>query len=237
MELYAIRYGENFVYANYGVVYKGAENATQKVPEFIFLYYLAKYNGKVILFDTGFRDETTALSMGITLIDVRNEIKNIIDDTLCIDTIFITHSHFDHINNLDLYNKPSIIMSRLEHNIAMNESPISVRTQLKSNNVILIEDEYIFDDKFRFKVIGGHTPGSSVIYFEEKNKNYVITGDECYACDNILKNIPNGNCADYQKNEKFISDAHNKKLIPLPYHDNKVFSNFMQISKNIAKII
>jgi glyoxylase-like metal-dependent hydrolase (beta-lactamase superfamily II) len=168
---------------------------------------------------------------------VENELKNIIDDQFCIDIIFITHSHFDHIDSLDLYNKPSIIISKTEYNIAINKSPNPVKQQLNSNNVILIDDEYILDNKFRFKVIGGHTPGSSVVYFEDENKNYVITGDECYVCDNILKNIPNGNYTDSQKNEEFISDAHSKRLIPLPYHDNKLFSNYMQISKNIVKII
>lgn len=239
MELYAIRYGENFSYANYGTIYKGAENPDEKVPGFIFMYYLAKYNGRVILFDTGFRDEGTASSMGITLKDVKNEIKNVIGNPFCIDIIFITHSHFDHINNLDLYNKSSIIISKSEYDIAMSESPNPVKAHLKSNsnNIILIKNEYIFDQKFRFKVIGGHTPGSSVIYFDDGNQNYVITGDECYAVENISKNIPNGNYTNSQKNAKFISDAHNKKLIPLPYHDNKIFSNYKQVSANIAKII
>lgn len=47
MELYAIRYAENFKYATYGTIFRGAENADEKVPGFIFLYYLAKHNGKV----------------------------------------------------------------------------------------------------------------------------------------------------------------------------------------------
>jgi glyoxylase-like metal-dependent hydrolase (beta-lactamase superfamily II) len=175
--------------------------------------------------------------MGITLLDVENEIENIIGDPFCIDIIFITHSHFDHIDNLDLYDKPSIIISKLEYDITMDKSPNSVKEKLESNNVILVEDEYIFDDKFRFKVIGGHTLGSSVIYFEEGKQNYVITGDECYACDNISRNIPNGSCTDNQKNEKFISDTYNKGLIPLPYHDNKIFLKYTQISKNIVRII
>jgi glyoxylase-like metal-dependent hydrolase (beta-lactamase superfamily II) len=237
MELYAIRYAENFAYANYGTVYKGVKNASEKVPGFIFLYYLAKYKDKVILFDTGFRDDEDAKRMGIDLIDVKEELKLILDDPMSIDTIFITHYHFDHINNLDLYQNPVVIISKPEYEIAMDKSPASVRKRLNSDNIVLVEDEYLYDDKFRFKVIGGHTPGSSVIYFEEDKKHYVIAGDECYACDNILKNIPNGNCTDYQRNEQFVSDAHQKGLIPLPYHDNKVMTDYKLISDNIARII
>jgi glyoxylase-like metal-dependent hydrolase (beta-lactamase superfamily II) len=236
LELYAIRFCENFANATYESVYRDIGNF-DKVPGFIYLYYLAKYNGRVILFDTGFRDKETASKMGITLIDVENEIKNIIGDPDCVDMVVITHSHFDHIGNLDLYKKSTKFISKLEYDFALKERPEPVKTLLKTNDFITIEDEYIFDNKFRFKVIGGHTLGSSVIYFEEGKKRYVIAGDECYMIDNILKNIPSGFYTDTQKNEDFISDAHNKRLIPLPYHDDKVFSNYEQISKNIVKII
>jgi len=118
MELYAIRFGENFAFAKYENIYRGM-GKFGKVTEFIFSYYLAKCNGKIILIDTGFRDEATANKMGITLIDVENEIKNIIGDIDCIDTIFITHSHFDHIDNLDLYKKSSVIISKLLFSISL----------------------------------------------------------------------------------------------------------------------
>lgn len=236
MELYAIRYGENFAYAKYNTIYRDKGNS-EEIVEFIFLYYMAKYNGKIILFDTGFRDKTTAINMGITLIDVENEVENIIGNRDCIDTIFITHSHFDHIDNLDLYKNSCIVISKLEYDTANNKSSNSIKARLKASSIITVEEEYIFDGKFSFKVIGGHTVGSSVIYFEEGKKRYVITGDECYMCDNILKNVPNGLYTDGQKNEKFIYNAYNEGLIPLPFHDVKVFENYEQKSKNIVKII
>lgn len=236
MELYAIKYGQNFTYATEETIYRGMRDS-KKVPEFIFLYYLAKYNDRIILFDTGFRDKIFAANMGITLIDIENEVKNILDSRGCVDIVFITHSHFDHIDNLDLYDKSAVIISKLEYDIAINQSPDPVKRRLKTNNVITTRDEYIYDNKFRFKVIGGHTAGSSVIYFEEEGKQYVITGDECYSCDNILKNIPIGFYADSQKNENFITDAYTSGLIPLPYHDAKIITNYQHISENIVRII
>ncbi|MDP4090688.1 MAG: hypothetical protein Q8930_15660 [Bacillota bacterium] len=80
-------------------------------------------------------------------------------------------------------------------------------------------------------------PCSSVIYFEEDNKSYVIAGDECYSCDGIFYNVPNDYSADYRKNAEFIADAHNRNLIPLPYHDNKIILNYHRISENISRII
>ncbi|MDP4089832.1 MAG: MBL fold metallo-hydrolase [Bacillota bacterium] len=232
MELYAIRYAKNFAYVN-----NKADDSGEKESDFIFLYYLAKYNGRVILFDTGFRDEEAAAGMGITLIDVKDEVRHILVDPSCVDTIFITHSHFDHIGNLDLYDKASVIIPKQEYDIAFKEGSAAVKARLVAGDVVLVEDHYLFEDKFRFQVIGGHTPGSSVIYFEEYNKSYVIAGDECYSCDNIFSNVPNDYCADHQKNAEFIADAHNRNLIPLPYHDNKIILNYDRVSENISRII
>lgn len=236
MELYGVRYAKNFKYATWEAIYK--DNVIKKeTQEFIFLYYIAKYNGKTILIDTGFRDKKTASDMGITLLDIESEVQDILKDSKNIDVIFITHSHFDHINNLDLYAKASIIISKAEYDIAMKESPKSVRNTLSIANVKLIEDEYTLDGKLRFKVIGGHSLGSSVIYFDEGEKNYVITGDECYIRDNISKNIPVGFFVDTQKNERFIKDSYIKGIIPLCFHDVTMFDDYPQVSENIIKIV
>jgi hypothetical protein len=67
--------------------------------------------------------------------------------------------------------------------------------------------------------------------------HYVITGDECYSCDNINKNIPNGSVCDGVNNIEFIADAHNRGLISLPYHDNRLFELYQPLSENIIRII
>ena len=89
--------------------------------------------------------------------------------------------------------------------------------RLLKENVITVEDEFIFDNKFKFKVIGGHSIGSSVIYFEDNGENYVITGDRsCYNCSNLIENRPIGIYSNTEKNESFISDALQKSALLYP---------------------
>lgn len=237
MELYAIKYGDNFLYGTKGAVFRGAENPSELYDGFCFMYYLAIHNGKRILFDTGFRNSDQAKSVGITLFDIEDEIKMIVENLYDADMIFITHSHFDHIDNLDLYNNPKIIISEPEYDVALEKSPETVKQKLKSCDVLKVKDEYIYDYIFRFKVIGGHSIGSSVIYFSQGDNSYVLTGDECYAVDNIIKNIPIGFTHDGGRNKDFINDAYIKKIVPLPYHDNKVFLSYKPISEHIVRII
>lgn len=64
-----------------------------------------------------------------------------------------------------------------------------------------------------------------------------ITGDECYQCANLTKNIPIGISVNAQNNRQFISVAHENGWIPLPYHDAAIISDYERLSENVAKII
>lgn len=235
MELYAVKYGENFKYANYKTIFHD-NKSDDIVPGFVFLYYIAKYQDKTLLFDTGFRGEETAEYYGVNLINVDEEIKAIICDNK-VDVIFITHSHFDHTDNLDLYPNAEIIISQAEYDTAVNNYDGSIKKILTSDKLKVVQEEYLYENKFLYKIIGGHTKGSSVIYFEEDDQHYVIAGDECYLIENIDKNIPNGNTYDHKKNADFIADTNTKKLITLPCHDRKILQDYRMISTNVVRII
>lgn len=235
MELYAVKYGRDFKYATYQTIFNG-NPSEEIVPGFIFLYYIAKYKDRVILFDTGFRSDETAEEYGVTMIDVEEELKQIFGN-IKVDVLFITHTHFDHTDNLDLYPDTEIIISKPEFDEAMSRYPEHIRKIMISEKVHIIQEEFLYDDKFQFKVIGGHTVGSSVIYFEEEDKRYVIAGDEVYFIENVKENIPNGNICNSVKNQNFIMDANKRNLITLPFHDIKVMEDYRQVTKNIVRII
>lgn len=234
VELYAIKYGESSF--NMKFIYQDMASSGE-TTEFAWLYYLVKYNGKVILFDTGFRNRHESSKWGVTFKNIEAEISKLIDGPASVDVVFITHSHFDHIDNLDLYENASIIIAKEECQSALKKAPRTVKKRLKQADVIQVTEEYVYDDKFCFKVIGGHSTGSSVIYFNDNSNFYVITGDECYFCDNLSSLRPIGVYADIHKNTTFIKDAQEKGLIPLTFHDPKIFDTYKHISENIVRII
>lgn len=237
MQLYAIRFGENFKYATKETILKNTSNPQEVVSDFPFLFYVAKNEGKTILFDVGFRDEELAQNMGITLFDVRKELEEINSTPSEVDVVVITHSHWDHIRNLDLYPRAKIYISKQEYDIALKEEPEAVKKALLSQDTVIIEKEMIIEEKFRFKVIGGHTPGSSVIYFEDKETQYVLTGDECYVSGNMLENMPIGICFDENKNKAFLEEGFQNGYLPLPFHDAGIIKNYPHVSVNVVQII
>lgn len=237
MQLYAIRYGEQFKYGTKGTVYKGAEQPGEVISDFPFLYYLAEVQGKWILIDTGFREEALAASVGVTLLPIESELEAAFGGMGEISRIILTHSHWDHVNNLDLYPGVPVTMSQATYDLILREGAEHVKESLQGRKLQLVEQEAVIADKFTLRLIGGHTPDSCVIYFEEAGKEYVITGDECYQCDNVYKNIPIGISHDGEKNAAFIADTREKGLIPLPFHDAEILRSYPRVSGNIVRIL
>lgn len=141
-------------------------------------------------------------------------------------------------NNIDLYPAARLIMSKLAYENAVSEGTAEVKGRLLETEarISLVGERECFYDRFHFEVIGGHTPGSSVLYFQTGKDTYCITGDECYFCDNMDKNIPIGISVCGEKNEKFIREAHTKGWIPLPFHDAGILERHERLTDNIVRV-
>ena len=234
MEIYAVHFASGFKYADYRTIYHNDER-TMLVPGFVFMYYVAKIGEHVVLFDTGFRSEETAKGYGTHLLDVREEVLALTGGRA--DRIFITHEHFDHVENLDLHQGADIIVAKDAWEEIQRAYPMITSQLIQASTIQIVEDEFEVQGLFRFKVIGGHTKGSSVIYFTEGAKKFVISGDETYLLDNFEKQIPNGNVYNLEKNQAFIKHVRDEGIIPLPSHDASVLEKYPKVSEHIVRIM
>jgi glyoxylase-like metal-dependent hydrolase (beta-lactamase superfamily II) len=234
MELYAVHYANEFKYADYRTIYHN-DKRTELVPGFVFLYYVAKIGELVILFDTGFRSEETAKGFGTHLIDVEKEVLALTGGRA--DIIFITHEHFDHVENLELYQGADIIVAIYAWEEIQKTYPKVASQLMLTSKIQIVEDVFEVKGKFCFKVIGGHTKGSSVIYFNEGEEKFVISGDETYLLDNFERQIPNGNVYSLEKNWEFIRQVYSEGIIALPSHDGTIIEKYPRISEHIIRII
>lgn len=236
MELYAVRYGEGFKYGNYGSVYRDTETPNQMIAHFTFCFYIARLQGKVVLFDTGFHSEALAENMGINLLDIEDEYKRLLGEENRVNAVVITHSHFDHIGSLDLFPDAGIYISGPAYRAAMEECDEAVKECLLSERTVILNGDTWLEDTFFFQIIGGHSPGSAVVRFSQDGRNYVITGDECYLCANMLDNRPIGITVAPDKNSEFIHKGYLAGDVPLPFHDSEIFVRYPKVSENIVRI-
>lgn len=239
MKLYGIRYAKSFRYGTRETVFSSQRGNREPIADFSFFYYLAELDGKHILIDTGFRDERLAEEMGVTLLPVDEEIGRVFGSFPEIDTIFLTHGHWDHSYNIDLYPDAALVLSKQTYEQIMAEGSASVRARLSDAKALIsfVETQECFYDRFCFAVIGGHTPDSAILTFKINKKTYCITGDECYLCENMEQNIPIGISFCGEKNERFLQKAHAKGWIPLPFHDAGILDKYHRVTENIVRVI
>jgi glyoxylase-like metal-dependent hydrolase (beta-lactamase superfamily II) len=229
-KIYAVKYGKSQF--NKRFVFYG-EKSNENI-NFCWMLYYIEFNDKKILIDTGFNDVNSVKVFGIK--DFKDPViilqENKIDPDSITDVI-ITHRHFDHVGNAHKFKNAKFIINRDELiSIGNDKNLKAVSNFFKGNkNITVFDKEITLYNFFKIQKIGGHTAGSSVIFFYYKNEKYCFTGDEFYLPDNIEKNTGSGTVFNHRKNIDFLKflTINNYKLFL--FHDNRYFdsSNFIKV--------
>lgn len=144
--------------------------------------------GRTILFDTGpFRVRPILIdalkSLGLTP-------KNV-------DTVFLTHLHWDHVENLDLFAHAEIITPRLEFDYAASPRPNDwgtppyVREILQGMRVSLLPDEEqeIFPG-VRTLLLPGHSVGLQGLVVDTGHERAVLASDALWSARDAVRGVP-----------------------------------------------
>ena len=128
-----------------------------------------------ILFDVGHYCNRVTLLEGLA----RQGMKT--DD---VKAVFLSHLHFDHCNNIDLFPNAKILVSRKEWDYAENPHkedmfiPWMVKEQLRKHDLELIDGEDRITNGVHYFPAPGHTPGSFALKLDTgKTGCVVIAGD------------------------------------------------------------
>jgi glyoxylase-like metal-dependent hydrolase (beta-lactamase superfamily II) len=93
-----------------------------------------------------------------------------------VDTVVLTHTHRDHIENLDMYPKAKVYVH------AGSDVPIP-------GAIVIDESDYRLCDGVRLVHTPGHCPEQMSV-FVDADRRYVIAGDAIPLEDNFFKNLP-----------------------------------------------
>ena len=101
-----------------------------------------------------------------------------------IGTVFLSHLHFDHSNNIDLFPDARVHVSRREWDYARKPHeqdmfvPWLIHEQLQKHDVKFVEGEGQLTRGVRYFPAPGHTPGSYALELDSDAKGrVVIAGD------------------------------------------------------------
>ncbi|MCX5639005.1 MAG: MBL fold metallo-hydrolase, partial [Planctomycetota bacterium] len=141
--------------------------------------------------------------------------------------VFVTHLHFDHVDDLLNYKNARVYVGKKElegatsaapswgHGRIMHEfsSDLSCRQRL-----MLVEDQEVLPGIESFW-IGGHTPGSMAYLINTEHGKAVLTGDTVQLLANIEQNIPPGIFTSYEQCMTAMEKIRDRADLVLPSHD------------------
>lgn len=231
LKIYAVRYGKSMFQKKF-VFYGDRSGGT--VP-FSWMFYYIEYGDKKILVDTGFNSPEMVKAFGIT--DFKDPVEILEDNGIDADEItdvIITHSHFDHIGKAESFKNAHFIINKDElAELNKNKGLNYVKKFLSGNPGVTVFDEStVLYNIFTVKRIGGHTKGSSAVFFSYGDRQYCLTGDEVYLKENIAGNTGNGSFLNHGKNMEFIDQMNRGNYTLFTFHDN----SYLEIKDRIIKV-
>jgi glyoxylase-like metal-dependent hydrolase (beta-lactamase superfamily II) len=202
-----------------------------RIPEACNCVLLEK-DGERILIETGYGDgwsdkEADMFAMnGTTILDVLNE-HSINPDS--INTIILSHLHFDHAAGVTLLPNAKVIVQRQEWEDANNNRSTMSRTYLPHvldsirNRLELIDGNSVVYNDIQLTVRKGHTWGLQSIEFKDRD------GTVCF-CSDVMPTINHVGLAysmgydmlpwdNAQTKQKLLEEAHSKHWRLVLYHE------------------
>lgn len=112
-----------------------------------------------------------------------------------ISFVFLSHLHFDHSHNIDLFLHAKIFVSRTEWDYAASPHPDDmlipwgIRELLSKTDLVLIDGEGALFDHITYFPAPGHTPGCYALRLETDDRGVVIIAGDAikYAKEAILR--------------------------------------------------
>ncbi len=158
-----------------------------------------------------------------------------------IDKVFISHLHFDHCSNLDLFKDTKIyINSREIENLYNNNEDYDLYKPLlkilDKYNIIKFDKPMNITENIRIVLTYGHTIGHSSLEFVKNNKNILIAGDSIKSLNDYLNNKEFGNAqqpVQYIETKKMIK---NKYDIIIPGHSDIIYKDNLKNTEIKLKI-
>ena len=113
-----------------------------------------------------------------------------------IDTVILTHLHFDHADNVGLFPQARFILQKREWEYAQSPLPIQrsrykpqTLRELEHLDLVLVGDGYEVEPGVNVILVPGHTKGQQAVVVNTCEGRYVLAGDLLYCRLNIYPGI------------------------------------------------
>lgn len=241
-EVYIIKYAEFDKFPNYLAYWMGEPQYTSQPPlNYYMMYWLIKTRERNILVDVGSgKDFATRYQKYQTPDTLLAKVGLKPSD---IDTIILTHPHFDHFDGIEFFKDAKVYTQRACYRYVVEDCAelkffrnfmyprkkdfyAMVDLMWEGRLKLLDGDKELFPG-IRVIRVDGHYPGLQMVVVKTEGKPIVIASDAIHLYDNLEKDKPmglfQGEVKDVVKAFETIRELNG---IVLPGHDNKVGERF-----------
>lgn len=190
-EITIVKYGtrsttRSDVYLNYGLYHEDDGPIGMD-----YFFWVVKGPNETFLVDTGFSRHGGETRGRDILIDPAEAFRLAGVEPGSAPRIIVTHGHYDHIGNLELFPDAEITMSRKEfdfwtgphadkplfaHSVEDTELAY-LREAEKRGKITFLEGEVTVAPGIRVREIGGHTPGQCIVFVETGEGTVLLASD------------------------------------------------------------
>ncbi|RKN03577.1 N-acyl homoserine lactonase family protein [Streptomyces radicis] len=200
--------------------------------------WLIEGTEETILIDTGLGDidEVSAMQSryGVDFVASRTRDQDLVaglarhgvrpDD---VDVVVLTHLHFDHIGNNELFPNARFVVQRDElpqaqhppHFCMFYYPEYAYKIDAVRDRLLVIDGDHALDPAVRLVKIGGHTPGCMVVMVTTDVGVVCLTSDVMYNYRNLELNWPMGSFWNLPELMAGYDRLHEEADIIIPEHD------------------
>lgn len=146
-----------------------------------------------------------------------------------IDAVILTHLHYDHASNADLFGRARFFIGEREWDWARGDDAraalphlagtLAFIEALPADRLSLLPDSAEPLKGVRTRHVGGHTPGSIMVECEMDSGRVIMPGDAIFLLDNLRRKIPIGLTSSPEESRAVIDLLSDFDGVVLPSHD------------------
>ncbi|NVK20582.1 MAG: N-acyl homoserine lactonase family protein [Methylocystaceae bacterium] len=198
-----------------------------------FYFWVIKTESKIILVDTGFSENASKKRKRQYIHTPSEALQNLGISPMDVTDVIITHLHFDHAGNTDLFPNASFYLQEEEMAFAtgklMNHKELNHHIDIEdvtkvlelvyAGRVLFVNGDYEIAPGITIHLIAGHTPGIQSVRIETQRGPVIIASDSIHYYANYNNKMPFPGMADYAgklegyRKIRALTD-HNDLIIP-----------------------
>lgn len=202
--------------------------------------WLIEGSGQTILVDTGLGDLEEITDMqhryGVDFVAARSDDQDLVTGLARhgvrpedVDLVVLTHLHFDHVGNNELFPNATFLVQAAElpqatkppHFCMFYYPEYAYKIDNVRGQLHVIEGDHQVAEGIRAVKIGGHTPGCMVVMVDTAHGTVCLTSDVMYNYANLELNWPMGSYWDLPELMAGYDRIRTEADVIVPEHDWK----------------